>query len=149
MRINLTQEELQKIIDALETQMGTESIPDDPTGTVYELISKLQQYQEIATEAVVEALNEEVQLLDKVFYNKERGYVTGQLGDKMIVQVQGSTYWVSLKDLKEFNKKQEPVLVPHMKFDDKTQALLFEQFVKCGVYVGNTPIRLNDCYVIS
>ena len=71
-----------------------------------------------------EQLNEDVQLLDKVLYDKAKGYVIGQLGDKMIVQVQGSTYWVDPKDLKEFAKKPDLTTVPHMKFDEKTQALL-------------------------
>jgi len=34
-----------------------------------------------------------------------------------------------------------------MKFDEVTQKLLFEQFVRCGVYHGNVPIKMNDCYV--
>jgi len=93
-------------------------------------------------------LNENnVQLLDKVTFDKHRGYVTGQIDGKMIVMVQGSTYLVDPKELKEFNKKPDTTLSPHMKFDEKTQKLLFEQYVRCGVYHGNVPIRLQDCYV--
>jgi uncharacterized protein (UPF0147 family) len=143
MKINLTQEELNKIIIALEMQMGDESIPDDPSDTVYELISKLQQYQEIANEAV----NENLQILDKVVHDKSRGYITGEIDGKYIVMVQGSTYLVDPSELKEYTKKPDLTTVPHMKFDEKTQALLFEQFVRCGVYSGNVPIRLQDCYV--
>lgn len=96
---------------------------------------------------VNESLNEEAQILDKVRYNKDRGYVTGEIEGKMIVMVQGSTYLVDPKDLKEWNKKPDLTTVPHMKFDEETQKLLFEQYVRCGIYSGNIPIRLNDCFV--
>jgi hypothetical protein len=131
MKVDLTQEELTRITEALQL------FDDD------QLSSKLQKYQEIANEAV----NEDLQLLDKVVYDKSRGYITGEIGGKYIVMVQGSTYLVDPKDLKEFAKKPDLTTVPHMKFDEKTQALLFEQFVRCGVYSGNVPIRLQDCYV--
>jgi hypothetical protein len=94
-----------------------------------------------------ESLNEEVQILDKVRYNKDRGYVTGEIEGKVIVMIQGSTYLVDPKDLKEWNNKPDLTTQPHMKFDEQTQKLLFEQFVRCGVYSGNIPIRLTDCYV--
>ena len=34
-----------------------------------------------------------------------------------------------------------------MKFDAKTQKVLFEQFVKCGIFMGNTPIKTTNCFV--
>lgn len=94
-----------------------------------------------------ESVNEDLQILDKVKYDGQRGYINGQIGGKWIVQIQGSTYLVDPDQLKEYNAKPDVTTKPHMKFDDKTQALLFEQYVKCGIYVGNVPIRLNDCFV--
>jgi len=92
-------------------------------------------------------LNESVQILDKIYYKGKRGYVTGQINDKFIISIQGSTYLVDPKDLKEYNKKPDPTVTPKMKFDEKTQKLLFEQYVKCGIYERNVPIRINNCYV--
>jgi hypothetical protein len=144
MYVELTSNEIDMICDALSTLMDV--VPDDPTGTSYELVSKLRNYQE---DYIMEALslNEDVQILDKVKYGKETGFVTGQIEGKMIVQVQGSTYLVDPKDLKQYNKKPDIITQPHMKFDEKTQKLLFEQYVKCGVFYGNVPIKVSDCYV--
>ena len=36
---------------------------------------------------------------------------------------------------------------PPFKFDEKTQKLLFEQYVRCGIYFKNTPVKLDNCYV--
>lgn len=92
-------------------------------------------------------INESIQIEDTVRYKDKKGYVTGQIGDKYIVAVQGSTYLVDKKDLKEYHKKPDLTTIPHMKFDEKTQALLFEQYVRCGIYYGNVPIKMRDCYV--
>ena len=92
-------------------------------------------------------VNESIQIEDTVKYKGEKGYVTGQIDGRYIVAIQGSTYLVDKKDLKEWNKKPDLLTVPHMKFNDKTQALLFEQYVRCGIYYGNVPIKLRDCYV--
>jgi hypothetical protein len=89
-------------------------------------------------------LNEEVQLLDTVTLDGKKGYVIGQINGDIIVQIQGNTHLVNPKKVKE--QKQEPLQVtPHMKFDKVTQKLLFEQYVRCGIYVGNTPIKVNNC----
>lgn len=132
--ISLSEQDLDKICESL----ADKAIYDVDA---YELFNKIVSSRNQPT------LNEDVQVLDKVILDKERGYVTGEINGKMIVMVQGSTYLVDPKELKEYNKKAEPTVVPHMKFDEKTQALLFEQFVKCGVYHGNVPIKMNDCYV--
>jgi hypothetical protein len=113
----------------------------------FQLIQALQEKLRSTGKITKEKLNEEVQVLDKVIYDKARGYVTGQVDGKMIVMVQGSTYLVDPKELKEFTKKPDSTIVPSMKFDETTQKLLFEQYVRCGVYQGNIPVRLNDCYV--
>jgi hypothetical protein len=105
------------------------------------------KFRDNAENSVTESINEDIQVLDKVNYKNQSGYINGQIGDKFIVQIQGSTYLVDPKELKEYNEKPKVTTKPHMKFDDKTQALLFEQYVKCGVYYGNVPVRLNDCFV--
>lgn len=112
-----------------------------------QLIQTLQEKLRSTGKIGKEKLNEDLQILDKVVYDKSRGYITGQLDGKFIVTVQGSTYMVDPKDLKEYNKKPDTTLKPHMKFDDTTQKLLFEQYVKCGIYQGSIPVRMNDCYV--
>ena len=98
-------------------------------------------------EQLNENLNEYVQLLDKVRYDNDPGYIIGQVEGKVLVQVQGSTYLVDPNQVKEWRKKPDLETKPHIKFDENTLKLLFEQFVKCGIYHGNVPIRLNDCYV--
>jgi hypothetical protein len=112
-----------------------------------QLIQDLQEKLRSTGKITREKLNETVQILDKVVYDKARGYVTGQIDGKMIVMVQGSTYLVDPKELKEFNTKPDESVKPHMKFDDKTQKLLFEQYVKCGIYQGNIPVRVTNCFV--
>jgi hypothetical protein len=98
-------------------------------------------------EETYESLNEEFQPLDKVKYKNQKGFITGEFEGKFIVMIQGNTYMVDPKYLKEYNKKAELIVTPHMKFDDKTQKLLFEQYVRCGIYHGNMPIKMNDCFV--
>lgn len=119
-----------------------------PEAELQSLQMKILQATEMS-ESVKEnrPLNENVQILDKVYYKNQRGYISGQIDGKWIVQVQGSTYLVEPSDLREYNKKPDPAVKPPMKFDDRTQALLFEQYVKCGIYQGNVPIKLHDCYV--
>jgi len=121
---------------------------EDKISDIMKIIEKLLYTKKIKPE-LYETLNvnEDLQILDKVKYNNNRGYISGQIEGKWIVQVQGSTYLVDPKDLQEYRKKPDLTTKPHMKFDEKTQELLFEQYVKCGVYHGNVPIRLNDCYV--
>ena len=92
-------------------------------------------------------LNETVQIGDAVVLDGAKGFVIGEVEGKVIVQLQGNTQLVDPKQVKEHKKKPEFTTVPHMKFDEETQKLLFEQYVKCGVYLGNVPIKVNDCYV--
>ena len=121
------------------------ALTNNDANTLAKIISYLLNTNE--DRILTESLNEELQILDKVKYDGQRGYINGQINGKWIVQVQGSTYLVDPDQLKEYNTKPDIITQPHMKFDDKTQALLFEQYVRCGVYAGNIPIRLNDCYV--
>jgi hypothetical protein len=132
--ISLSEQDLDKICESLADKAMYDV-------EAYELFNK------IVSSRNQPVLNEEVQIEDKVILNKEHGYVTGEIDGKVIVMVQGCTYLVDPKELKEYDKKPELVTVPHMKFDEKTQKLLFEQWVRCGVYHGNVPIKMSECYV--
>lgn len=91
-------------------------------------------------------INEYYQIEDTVKYNKQKGFIIGQIEGKNIVMVQGNTYLVDDKELSEYRKRVELTTLPHMKFNEKTQALLESQYVRCGVYMGNIPVKLTDCY---
>jgi hypothetical protein len=77
----------------------------------------------------------ESQIGDKVLLGKERGYLIGQTSDgQWIVQIQGSTKFAKDKDFKVLRGlAQNSTVKPPMNFDEKTQKLLFEQYVKCGM----------------
>lgn len=91
----------------------------------------------------------EAQIGDKVLLGKERGFLIGQTSDgQWIVQIQGSTKFAKDKDLKILRGTvQNNAPKPPIRFDEKTQKVLFEQFVKCGIFYKNVPIRTNGCYV--
>lgn len=101
----------------------------------------------IVKKAKAESLNENAQVGDKVIYDGKRGYIIGQAqnGD-WLVQVQGSANFVNPKDVKVVGIKAKTMELPY-KFDEKTQKVLFEQFVRCGIFMGNTPVKTNNCYV--
>ena len=92
-------------------------------------------------------LNESAQVGDKVTYKGQRGYIIGQAqnGD-WLVQIQGSSDFVNPKDVKVIGMKAK-TMEPPFKFDEKTQKLLFEQYVRCGIFMGNTPVKMVNCYV--
>ena len=132
MNIELTNEQLNLILEGL-------SKLDE--GTVSELVSYLSQNEKN------ESLNEDLQILDKVRYDNDHGYIIGQIEGKLLVQIQGNTHLVDPSKVREWAKKPDLTTKPHVKFDEKTLKVLFEQFVKCGIYHGNVPVRLNDCFV--
>ncbi|NJO89836.1 MAG: hypothetical protein HC831_13480 [Chloroflexia bacterium] len=86
-----------------------------------------------------------IQIGDDVIFNKQRGNVIGAIGDKWIVQCQYSTYTCESKDLTNLKDRREVHGLDQFKFDKKTQALLFEQIVSCGIYMGRTPIKITGC----
>lgn len=102
------------------------------------------------TESVVEKkkskLNESAQIGDTVIFNKQKGSVIGQIGDDLIVQVQGSSNYAKQSDVNVVGAKVE-TLKPPFKFSKETQKLLFEQYVRCGIFMENTPIKTTDCFV--
>jgi hypothetical protein len=91
----------------------------------------------------------EAQIGDKVLLGKERGFLIGQTSDgQWIVQIQGSTKFAKDKDVKVLRGlAQNATIKPHMDFCEKTQKLLFEQYVKCGIFYRTVPIRTQGCYV--
>jgi len=91
-------------------------------------------------------INESAQIGDTVLYNKQKGNIIGQIGNDLIVQVQGSSYFVNPNEVKVKNIKAE-TLKPPFKFSKETQKLLFEQYTKCGIFMGNIPVKTNNCYV--
>ncbi|MBW3020772.1 hypothetical protein KY334_05725, partial [Candidatus Woesearchaeota archaeon] len=101
----------------------------------------------------IKKLNENAQIGDTVTFDKKKGYVIGQTGDgDLIIQIQGSTEKVKPTKVKAVGKKSVVVTEPPYKFDKNTlQNLttksLFEQYVQCGIFMGNTPVKTNNCYV--
>jgi len=92
-------------------------------------------------------LNESAQIGDKVTYDGKRGFIIGQASNgDLLVQVQGSSEFVSPKKVKVVGMKAKVMELPY-KFDEKTQKVLFEQFVRCGIFMGNTPVKTQNCYV--
>jgi len=108
---------------------------------------KTIEFKVIEKKKKAQPLNESAQVGDKVIYKGQRGYIIGQAqnGD-WLVQVQGTSDFVNPKDVKVVGIKAKTMELP-FKFDEKTQKLLFEQFVRCGIYMGNTPIKVQNCYV--
>ena len=86
------------------------------------------------------------QIGDTVMYDKQKGYVIGAIGNDLIVQVQGNSHMVAPGEVKVLGAKVETIKPP-FKFSKETQKLLFEQYVKCGIYMGNAAVKVNDCYV--
>jgi len=101
-------------------------------------------------EKPIEILLENAQIGDKVVYKKQRGYVIGETSDgDLIIQIQGSTEFAKQKQvtvLRGHVNTNKPD-IKQFKFDEKTQKVLFEQFVKASIYVGNTPVKTNNVFV--
>jgi len=94
-----------------------------------------------------QSLNESAQVGDKVIYKGQRGYIIGQTRDNdWVVQVQGTSDFVNPKDVKVIGIKAKTMELPY-KFDEKTQKVLFEQFVRCGIFMGNIPVKISNCFV--
>lgn len=90
-------------------------------------------------------------LNDKVTVRGRKGYITGQdLGGKYIVLMEnGSTLTVdpSKTVLVDGGKRQNNLSDKLIKFNEKTQQVLMEQFVKCGIFYNNVPLRTSNCTV--
>ena len=151
--LKFNKQEINLIFEGLKCLMN---IRRESHKEVMPLINKILETGKIDTskpetakiaESVTESVNEELQLHDKVKYNKETGFISGEINNQFIVMVQGNTYLVDPKDLKEYSPKSEITTQPHMKFDEETQKLLFEQYVRCGIYQGNVPVKTDKCFV--
>jgi len=137
----LSNKEIEKKYLALEKKMGIKesvSVKKNLDHKVYK----------------VKNLNEDVQVGDTVTVKGKKGYVIGQMGDgDFLVQVQYSTVQAKPSEVKPLGKKPEILTKPQYKFDkttlqNLTTKALFEQYVKCGIYMGSTPVKVNDCYVM-
>jgi hypothetical protein len=107
-----------------------------------------QSLNEELNELNEELIEEYFQVGDTVKLEDEKGYVIGQTNDgDLIIQVQGSTHRISPDSKKLKGEKRSVTVKPHMEFDKISQKLLFEQYVKCGIYYGNTAIKTTNCYV--
>lgn len=93
-------------------------------------------------------LNENAQIGDEVVLDGKRGYVTAKINNKLIVSIQGNTKETSEDSvtIKHTNTPDE-INMKQMKFDELTQKVLFEQFVRCGIYMNNIPIKTTNCFV--
>ena len=92
----------------------------------------------------------EVQLGSSVKVNGKKGFVVGQIGDDLLIQVQGSTSLVNKKEIKGESTVAE--VKPPFEFDKETlqnitTKSLFEQYVRCGIYAGTVPVKLDKCFV--
>lgn len=129
-----------KTIIKAEREVGVSPLSPSERDSLLKLVSKL------INKELNESLNE-AQIGDKVILGKERGYLIGQSSDgDWIVQIQGSTKKVKEKEVKVISARATEVK-PHMKFDPRTQKVLFEQFIRCGIFHKSVPIKTSDCYI--
>jgi len=153
-KTGLEKEPLAKKDDELsggEVEVEPEGSEAVPTKRVFLKKKKVQESLKIDLKKK-NKLTEAIQIGDTVIYDKSKGYVIGQTNDgDLLIQIQGSTAKANPKEVKNVREKEE-VLDVQYKFDNKTLQNLttkafFEQYVKCGIYLNNTPIKLNECYV--
>ncbi|MEG1009376.1 MAG: hypothetical protein RSF67_06170, partial [Clostridia bacterium] len=99
-------------------------------------------------ENVKESVNESLQIGDEITYKTLRGEISGKMlnGDLIVIcHPDGKTYQVKESDITaKYTKANNP---KQFKFDKETQKLLFEQNVYCGIFMGNIPVKLNECKV--
>lgn len=125
------------ILEIMEPRVSTEVLNEAVTG---------KSNGDAKTTPIIK---ETIQLLDTVSYNKEKAYVTGQMsnGDYIIqLSKNGQTKQVKENDI-TLLKGKAPAGIQQFKFDKETQKVLFEQFIKCGVFMNNVPIKTNNCFV--
>jgi hypothetical protein len=134
-------------------EIGTTPLNPSERDTLMYLVADLINKEfpvmkESKKESELKPLNE-AQIGDKVAFGKEQGYVIGQMSDgSWIVQIQYSTKVAKDSQLKVLKGlAQKGAMKPPMKFDDKTQKLLFEQYVHCGIFYNTVPIKTTHCYV--
>ncbi len=142
-------EQITKLMDKLKE---TKRVVDKPLNESFK--NTVEPKKELDNSSLNESyssfdqfLTEYFQIEDTVRLNKQKGFIIGQIEGKNIVMVQGNTYLVDDKELTEYRKRMDLTTLPHMKFDEETQKVLFEQYVRCGIYMGNVPVKLSDCFV--
>jgi len=118
----------------------------------YKKAEEISKYMKESMSRIIKNhLNEGIQIGDVVTLDKQKGYIIGEINGNLIVQVQGSSHIVKPNEVKEREEKDKTMQVPY-KFDkvtlqNLTTKALFEQFVKCGIFMGTIPVKMNDCYI--
>lgn len=97
-------------------------------------------------EKPVEPVNEYAQLGDTVMYDKMKGYIIGAQGDQLLIQTQYKTHMAAQNEVKVLRSNKGEMSTLHH-FDEKTQKVLFEQYVKCGIFMNHVPVKTSDCFV--
>ena len=121
--LKFNKQEIYLIFEGLKCLMNTKKYSHKD---IMPLVNKMLETGKIDTSRqdafkIPESVNEELQLHDKVKYDKQTGFITGEINGKFIVMIQGRTYLVDPKELKEYSPKPEITTKPHMKFDEETQ----------------------------
>lgn len=124
-----------------------EKVKINPTIKILKVVKKLNEGDTHEYHVSLKPVPRRMQIGDSVIYEKKKGFITGAHGDNWIVQCQFQTFWAKTNQLTSLETKTKVVGYDQFKFDKKTQELLFEQMVKCGIFMNNIPIKLNGCYV--
>lgn len=147
-----------KIKFSVALQMIDSMEMDENHKTLFTKIFKLFNGKKINFKVAIELIapiegniSENAQVGTNVMLDKEKGYVIGQTNNgDLIVQIQGSTKLAKPNEVKPVGevKSQEPTF----KFDKETlqnltTKALFEQYIRCGIFVESTPVKTSNCYV--
>ena len=100
------------------------------------------------SESINESYNP-IQITDNVTVDGKRGQVTGvhTNGNLIVAMGNGSTITVIPQKVKKVLKQTSKSPISLLKFDEKTLKALYEQAIRCGVFVGNTPVKIHNCFV--
>ena len=134
------------IASSLSDPTLAENILDD---LVYSGMDVSEIVSKYSTGKTYESLNESAQVGDTVIFNKQKGNVIGQIGNDLIVQVQGSSHFAKPNEVKvKYSLTPSNITTqPPYKFSKETQKLLWEQYTRCGIFMGNIPVKASGCYV--
>ena len=97
-----------------------------------------------------DTINESLNVYDSVnIQGKGKGKVVGvhANGDIIITTGDGSTIVTKPQKVTKIVKQKIDSPISVLKFDSKTLKALYEQAVRCGVYMNNVPVKTHNCYV--